>query len=160
MASLEGIMIRKGCVSETTEMQRLFVDTIKRTCRTDYNEEQINAWVSGIENRLRWQKILEDQVVLVADYYGQIIGFCTLDKTGYIDLLYVQKDFQRIGVASKLYIEIEKEAISKGHTELISNVSLTARCFFERNGFRLIKKQIANINEIQLLYYRMSKSIK
>lgn len=99
------ITIRKGHPDDLSELQQLFSDTVSNICRVDYNAKQIEAWISGIENTQRWKNILTNQLVLVTHDKEKITGFCTLDKGNYIDLLYVHKDHQRQGIASKLYAE-------------------------------------------------------
>ncbi|ADY53626.1 GCN5-related N-acetyltransferase [Pseudopedobacter saltans DSM 12145] len=155
------MIIRKGLSTDLTELQKLFSDTIKAVCQKDYNHEQLEVWASGIENRQRWQTVMAKQHVIVAqDNNGKIIGFCSLDNGNYIDLMFVHKDCQRQGIAYKLYAEIEKEAKRQRQTELSSNVSKTARPFFERIGFSVKKEQSVNVKSITLTNYKMTKTIE
>jgi len=154
------MIIRKGQPEDLTELQQLFTDTIKNICKTDYNSKQIDAWASGIENKQRWHNILTNQFVLVAQNNENITGFCTLDNGHYIDLLYVHKDYQRQGIADRLYADIEKEAKRQGQKELTSNVSKTAKPFFERIGFKVQKEQNVNVKGVELTNYKMTKMIE
>ncbi len=151
--------VRAGNIDDLSELQQLFVDTVQAVCGIDYNAEQIEAWSSGIENKQRWQEVLTNQFVLVAQDKRKIIGFCTLDNGDYIDFLYVHKDFQGQGIAYKLYTNIENEAIRQGKTELVSDVSKTARPFFEKVGFKLQKEQSVNIKGVELTNYKMIKAL-
>lgn len=153
------IAIRRGIFDDLEALQKLFVDTISTVCKMDYSEEQISVWTSNIENKERWQNILANQFVLVAQENEKITGFCTLDNGNYIDLFYVHKDHQQQGIAKKLYADIEKEAKRQGQTELTSNVSKTARPFFEKIGFNVKKEQIVNIKGVELTNYKMTKPI-
>jgi putative acetyltransferase len=151
--------IREGNIQDLQELQKLFVDTVKEICKADYNTEQISVWISSIENKERWQEKLKTQFVLVAEENGKIAGFCSLDKGNYLDLLYVSKDYQRQGVANKLYTEIENEARRLNQPELTSDVSKTARMFFEKMGFIVVKVQTVNIKAVELTNYKMKKSL-
>ena len=131
--------IRKGNPADIREMQLLFVDTVKNVCITDYNSEQIDVWASGIENLKRWQDILTKQFVLIAYDNEKITGFCTLKNGHYIDMLYIHKDYQRQGIAFKLFTSIEIEAKRLRQTQLVSDVSITAKPFFEKVGFRITR---------------------
>ncbi len=153
-------MIRKGNISDISKLQELFVDTVSSVCKADYSTEQIAAWVLGIENKDRWQDVLTSQFVLVAQNDKYILGFCTLDKGNYIDLFYVHKDHQQQGIAKKLYTDIEKEAKRQGQIKLTSNVSKTARPFFEKMGFKVLKEQYVNLKGVELTNYHMVKTIK
>lgn len=153
------MILRNGKLEDLLELQRLFVDTVKTICRNDYNDEQIKVWTSGIENADRWQKILKTQYVLVAEQENKIIGFATLDCGNYIDLFYIHKDFQRQGIARELYAEIEIEAIRKKQTELTSDVSITAKPFFERMGFDGIKEQRIVKQCVEFTNFKMTKKL-
>lgn len=153
------VPIRQGKSTDLAELQQLFVDTVTTVCKTDYNDQQIKVWTSSIENKERWLDILTKQFLLVAQDPEKIIGFCSLDKDNYIDLLYVHKDNQGQGIARKLYSDIEKEAIKKGQTQLTSNVSITARPFFEKVGFKVIAKQTVIRQGIELTNFKMTKKL-
>ena len=115
-------------------------------------------WSSGIKNKERWQNILTNQLVLVSQNDGKITGFCTLDGN-HIDLFYVHKDHQREVIAKKLYAEIESIAKKQGQTELTSDVSKTAKPFFEKVGFVVVKEQQVMIDDIELTNFKMTKKI-
>lgn len=153
------ITIRKGHLDDLLELQQLFVDTISNVCQADYDSKQINAWTSTVENKKRWQNILTNQFALVAQDKERIIGFCTLDNGKHIDLLYVHTDYQRQGIAHTLYTDIEKEAKRQGQTELTSDVSKTARPFFEKVGFKVLNEQIVKLNDTELTNYKMAKKL-
>lgn len=151
--------VRQGKIEDLFELQKLFVDTIKKVCSKDYNPEQIDAWVSGIQNTHRWEHVLRSHYVFIAEEKEEIIGFGTLDSTGYIDFLFVHHNFQNQGVARCLYHEIEKRAILLNLTELTSNVSITAKSFFLKMGFTVVKAQIIDLKEVFLQNYRMKKPL-
>ncbi|MDP3930224.1 MAG: GNAT family N-acetyltransferase [Bacteroidota bacterium] len=150
--------IRKVQIDDLEELQKLFVDTITTICKADYDEKQIEAWTSGVNNKQRWQNILTNQLVMVSQKDGKITGFCTLN-CNHIDLFYVHKDHQREGIAKKLYAEIVKVAEQQGQTELTSDVSKTARPFFEKVGFVVMVEQKVMIGDIELTNFKMTKKI-
>jgi putative acetyltransferase len=153
------MIIRKGNLSDLVEIQELFVDTIKDICKQDYNSQQIKAWCSAAENNQRWIEILTIQFFIVAQDNEKIVGFCSLDQHNYIDLLYTHKDYQRQGIAHKLYSKIENEARLQKQTKLTSDVSLTARGFFECIGFKVINEQIVVRQGIELTNFKMTKDL-
>ncbi|WP_262708369.1 GNAT family N-acetyltransferase [Chryseobacterium sp. CH21] len=71
------------------------------------------------------------------------MGFCTLDQGNYIDLLFVHKEYQYKGIASLLYHQIEKEALRCNEKELTADVSKTARPFFEKKDFKLLRSRLS-----------------
>lgn len=156
------ISIRQGQLNDLSELQKLFVDTITTICKTNYDNDQIEAWVSDTKsnaNRQRWQDTLTKQFVLVAQHDNKIVGFATLDNGNHIDFLYVHKDYQRQGIANKLYAGIEIEAKRQRQKKLTSDVSKTARPFFEKQNFLVVKEQVVNRKNVNLTNYKMTKTL-
>ncbi|PXW15291.1 putative acetyltransferase [Chryseobacterium sp. CBTAP 102] len=153
------ITLRKGANDDLPEMLQLFRATIDEVGKKDYDIQQIEAWKSGAENEERWMKVIRDQYVLIAVTENQIVGFCTLDQGNYIDLLFVHKDHQSKGIASKLYHSIEKEALQHSEKKLTADVSKTARPFFEKVGFQIVQEQTVNVKGIALTNYKMVKTL-
>lgn len=155
-------VIRKGQLADLAELQMLFLDSITEICKADYSDDQIEAWTSDTKSnkdRQRWVDILTKQFVLVAQINNEIVGFVTLDNGNYIDLLYVHKNHQREGIAEGLYKNIENEARRQNQSFLTSNVSKTARPFFEKVGFEVTKKQTVLRQNVELTNYKMEKKI-
>lgn len=153
------MIIRKGALNDLAEMRTLFTDTIATVCKNDYDNDQINAWKSGAENEARWLMVMENQKVYIAEINHKIVGFCTLDQENYIDLLFVHKDFQHRGIAGKLYTFTEQEARNQNEKSLTAHVSKTARSFFEKMGFKVIKEHTVNIKGTDLINYQMVKEL-
>lgn len=154
------ITIRRGTIEDLAALQQLFVASITQTCAGDYTQAQIEVWISSVEDHLRWLHILTEQVVLVATWRGHLAGFVTLHQGNYLDLLYVDPNCQRLGVATKLLRAIETEAVSKNQAILHADVSITARPFFEKNSFQWLAAQTVIREGISLVNYKMSKALR
>lgn len=157
---ISNLTIRRGEPGDLPALQQLFVDTVTSVCCHDYNDRQIEAWTSGVENRDRWNDIITSQFLLVASDQQQIVGFCSLANENHVDLLFVHKDYQRRGIANRLYAGIEQQAINLGQKQLSSDVSKTARLFFEKMGFDLITPQTVIRHGIELVNFRMIKDLQ
>jgi putative acetyltransferase len=153
------LSVRPGKPDDLPELQQLFVDTISTICKKDYQDDQISAWISGARNKQRWLDILAKQYLLVAIDQDKIVGFGSLDQGGYLDLMYIHKDYQRQGIASKLYSELESEAIRQGLPAIYADVSKTARSFFEKKGFKVIAEQAILRQGIALTNFKMTKNL-
>jgi len=151
--------IRKATISDLPEMQKLYVETIQSVCKNDYNPQQIEAWTYGIKNKERWIEVIEKQFVLLAIIENQIAGFGTLKDGDYIDFFYTHKNFQRQGIADKILNELENEA-RKHHSKIItSDISITAKPFFEKKGFA-VKTEQKNIRlGVELINFKMEKEL-
>ncbi len=151
------IHTRIATQNDLAAILNLFAATVKTVCAKDYTPVQIDAWVSSINNPERWESRITQQYFIIAKTNKEIVGFGSLDHLSYIDLLYVHKDYQGMGIATQILSELEKEAFRSGTTELTSDVSKTARPFFEKNGFQVTSEQTVAIAGVQLNNYKMVK---
>ncbi|WP_125722213.1 GNAT family N-acetyltransferase [Flavobacterium ustbae] len=153
------MIFKKATISDLEEMQQLYLQTIQSVCKNDYNEEQRNVWSSSVNNKERWIDVIQNQFVLLAIIENQIAGFGTLKDGNYIDFFYIHKDFQRQGIADKILAELELEARKHNSKILTSDISITAKPFFEKKGFVAKAKQ-KNIREnVELINYKMEKEL-
>lgn len=153
------MIFSKAQISDLQEMQKLYADTIKTVCRNDYDLLQIEAWVSTVNNTERWIDIINTQFALLAIIDNQIVGYGTLKDGNYIDFFYIHKDFQRQGIADKILTELEIEAKNRSSKIITSDVSITAKPFFEKKGF-IVKAEQKNIRSgVELINYKMEKTL-
>lgn len=150
------IKTRRAEPGDLEALQSLFVETIKSTCKNDYSAEQIAVWTSSIENKERWKGIMADQYVLVAELDGAIAGFGSLENGSYLDFLYVHKDYLRRGIANMLFEGLRGESTRQGFKTMTSDVSKTARPFFETKGFRVVRENKMVKKGVEISNYHMS----
>lgn len=150
---------RKATISDLTEMQEMYIETIKWVCKNDYSPLEIDAWISGLNNVERWLKVIHAQFVLLALIDDKIVGYGTLKDGNYIDFLCVHKDRQRQKIADKIFNELEAEARKENAKKITADVSITAKPFFEHKGF-ITKAEQKNIRlGVELINYKMEKSL-
>ncbi|MFD2942829.1 GNAT family N-acetyltransferase [Flavobacterium notoginsengisoli] len=151
------MIFKKATISDLNEMQQLYIETIKSVCKNDYNPEQIEAWIYGVYNKERWIEVIEKQYVLLAIIENKIAGYGTLKDGNYIDFFYIHKDFQRQGIADKLLKALEVEAKNQHSKIITSDISITAKPFFEKKGF-VVKVEQKNVRlGAELINYKMEK---
>ena len=80
-----------------------------------------------------------------------------MNTEGYLHSLFVHKDWQGKGVASFLLAEVERKALEYGVKEVYSEVSITARPFFEKRGYVVEKVQKQQANRLWLTNFAMKK---
>ncbi|MEH1990972.1 GNAT family N-acetyltransferase [Nostoc sp.] len=125
----------------------------------DYTEEQVAAWAPANMDIEVWIKSLGSKFTYVAEE-DKIIGFGELEANGHIDRFYCHKDFQRKGVGKKILEQIELKAKSLGVEKLFTEASITAKPFFESQGFIVIKKQEVERRGQKLINFVMEKDFK
>lgn len=151
------VTTRPAKMEDLKELQSLFVETIRSTCREDYNEEQIEVWTSSVQNVEKWRNKITRQFFIVAEFNNTIVGFSSLDKGDYIDMMYVHKDHLRKGIANLLYKQLQTAAKDLGHKALKADVSKTARPFFEKKGFVVIRENEIDLKGVKITNYHMAQ---
>ena len=85
--------------SDLPEITELFYDTVHTVNAGDYTPEQLDAWADGAPDTAEWGRTLAEHTAFVAMEGEILAGFGDMDASGYLDRLYVHKDFQRRGIA-------------------------------------------------------------
>ena len=99
--------VREYQPKDCKEIIRLFYDTVHNVNAKDYTEQQLDVWATGKADVETWNRSLLEHYSLVVLENSIIVGFGDIDKSGYLDRLYVHKDFQRKGVASAICNKLE-----------------------------------------------------
>lgn len=149
-------MIRKYRESDCEKTAELFYHTVHTINKKDYTETQLNAWAPKKMDLARWNQSFQETYSLVAVRGGILVGFGNIDDTGYLDHLFVHKDYQRMGIATQLCDRLEQRV--QGRIEV--HASMTAKPFFEARGYQTVKKQQVECRGIVFLNYRMIQKNK
>lgn len=138
---------------------KLFYDTVHSVNSKDYNNEQLKAWAPKELDRLKWIESLNRNYSIVAEENTKIIGFGDIDSTGYLDRLYVHKNHQGKKVASNLINALENYIFNKGVKSIITDASITAKPFFEKKGYEVIKEQQVELRGQLFTNFKMCKNL-
>lgn len=149
------MIIRKYRSADCPILADLFYNTIHTVNAQDYTKEQLDAWATGQVDLERWDRSLTEHHTCIAVEDSSIIGFGDIDDTGYLDRLFVHRDHQRQGAATALCACLESSV--KGM--ITTHASITAKPFFEKRGYRVIRKQQVERQGIWLVNYVMEKMI-
>lgn len=152
------MVLRRYRTSDCGRMAELFYETVHSVNAADYTKEQLDAWATGNVDLTAWDKSFLEHFTIVAEETGddgkRIVGFGDIDSTGYLDRLYVRKDRQRRGIASAICGELENAADA---AKIITHASITARPFFLKRGYRVVREQQVERGGILLTNYVMEK---
>lgn len=142
------MLIRVFKQEDISQIITLFRDTVHNVCKKDYTKTQCDTWAPEFINQSSWCNRFESTYTLVADENGKILGFCNLESDGNVDMFYVHWQHQGEGIGRKMYHEIEKKALSDGFTQMTSDVSITAKPFFESLGWKTNNIYEKNVNGV------------
>lgn len=151
--------LRQYTPADCAEMRQLFFDTVHTVNAKDYTKAQLDAWAPKNLDAARWNASFSAHYTLVAVEDSKIVGFGDIDKTGYLDRLYVHKDFQRQGIATAL-CDVLEHAYGDTLAVIRTHASVTAKPFFEQRGYQVIKAQKVRRQGVFLENFRMEKTRK
>lgn len=154
------MIIRAYLPSDLNNILNLFRETIRTINARDYTPAQIKAWASDNIDYDRWNSRLSSSCTFVVEGNNELLGFANLEQDGHVDCVYVHKDHQGKGIASRLLESLEQVAKSSGTSKLSTEASITARPFFEKRGFTLLEEQTVQYNGQEFLNFRMGKVLK
>lgn len=147
------MLIRGYRPSDCQELAELFYNTVHRVNAKDYTKEQLDAWATGQVDLERWNRELQEHYSVVAVDDEIVVGFGDIDKTGYLDRLFVHAEHQGKGIATVICGRLEQAA----QGNIVTHASITARPFFERRGYKVVKEQRIERRGVFLTNYVMIK---
>ena len=152
--------IRIAQQSDSAELRDLYKNTVLVVNRRDYSQDEVEDWASCGDDLSNIEEMIKTHYFIVAvNQLSQIVGFSSITPQGYLHSMFIHADFQGKGIETMLLEEIERYAITKGIIQITSEVSLTARPFFEKKGYVVEKEQKRQANKLCLTNFWMSKTL-
>lgn len=149
------IQIRLAEPSDGPQIGQLIYDTVRAVNRKDYSQDQVKAWAPDPVIFSTY----DPSYAFVAESNRKILGFANLTSTGYLNRLYVHKDFQGQGIASHLVQAIEAKARELGLHEITTESSITAKPFFLAQGFVVQQEQVKVLRGVSFTNFKMFKKL-
>ena len=138
------MFVRGYQMSDCKEITELFYNTVHTINAKDYTKEQLDVWATGQADLEKWNQSLQE-------HYS--IGFGDIDKDGYLDRLFVHSNYQGKGVATAICNQLEQAVDGK----ITTYASITAKPFFEKRGYKVVKERQVERQGIFLTNYVMIK---
>lgn len=168
------IRLRKAETEDITGMRELFRGTVLKVNAADYTKEETEDWAACGEDLTHWKKLMEGLYFVVAEVVEgksnravpdartreeEMVGFASISEEGYLHSMFVHQGFQGCGVATALLREMEDYAYSRGVEKIWSEVSITARSFFDGEGYEVVKEQRRKAKQMELVNFVMQKKV-
>lgn len=151
------MLLRRYRSADCAEIAKLFYDTVHNVNIRDYSAEQVGAWTDGNIDLAAWDRSFSEHYTVVAEGNGVIVGFGDITEGGYLDRLYVHKNYQRQGVGSAICDELESYPETD---ELNVHASITAQPFFISRGYAVEKEQQVERRGVALTNFIMKKIMR
>jgi len=153
------MLIREYKPDDCALLAQLFYNTVHAVNSKDYTKEQLDVWATGNIDLSEWNCSFLEHTTLIAMCDDIIAGFADMSKDGYLDRLYVHKDYQGKGIATALINELERCAKEEQVVCFETYDSITARPFFEKRGYTMQAENIVVREGIALTNFRMTKAV-
>ena len=153
-AVMDGLVLRPYRSEDCGEMAELFYETVHSVNAADYPLAQLDAWAPEEADLAALDASFRAHHTLVAETGGRIVGFSDMDGGGYLDRLYVHRDFQGQGIATALCNALEAACPAAVY---LTHASITARPFFLARGYRVIRAQLVERRGVVLKNFVMEK---
>ncbi len=158
--SAQHLSIRSLAEQDIPEMRELFRATVLTINSKDYTKEEVEDWASCGDSIKHWKELLaKNNYIGALDGQGRIVGLSSMNANGYLHSMFVHKDWQGKGVATLLLSEVEKIAHEYGVSKITAEVSITARSFFDKRGYTVVREQKARAKKLYLTNYVMEKAL-
>ncbi len=153
------IAVRAYDSSDAQDLANIYYNTIHKINAKDYNKKQIDTWAPEASLEVeKWSKKFERTNPLVAVVDGKVVGFVEFELNGHIDCFYCHHEWIGVGVGSALMKAIYEVANHHNISLIFAEVSITARPFFEKHGFKVLKEQKVFLGEIEFTNFKMEKN--
>ena len=146
--------LREYRPSDCKEITELFYHTVHTVNAKDYTREQLHVWATGQVDLDKWNQSFQDHYTIVAVENDVLVGFGDIDSTGYLDRLFIHADHQRKGIAAAICDRLEQAVPGT----ITTHASITAKPFFEKRGYKVVKEQQVERQGIALTNFVMEKT--
>lgn len=153
------MIVRPYTSDDASATLDVFLRAVRGTASRDYSPEQIAAWAPDVPDVDRWGARRAASRTCVAGVDGRVVGFTDVDEHGYVDMLFVDPDHGRQGVATALLGWVVDTAREDGTPALTTNASVTARPFFEAQGFVVEREQHPVLRGVELVNFAMRRRL-
>jgi putative acetyltransferase len=160
-------LIRNFMAGDAEALSAVFRTSVSELGSGDYSPAQVEAWMSRAPSPERLVEMMADErirVVAVNPETEQAEVFADLEilsgRAGHIDMFYGAPSAHRKGVASALYKAMEQLAIQREFSRLYTEASETARGFFTRQGFTMVRRRDFELAGVAIHNYAMEKYLR
>ena len=149
-------MIRHYKSGDHIALAEIFSKAVQEIASYDYTQEQCDAWASLDINYAHWERRCELKRPFISqNANGDIEGFLELDPDGHIDCAYVNPNYQRRGVVTRLCKHAIQTCFNFGIDRIYVEASICAMPLFQKLGFVVMTEKLVRIGEEELKNYEM-----
>ena len=134
--------IRPYQSSDAAALLDIFNSAVHITAAPYYSLAQRQAWAPAGRDFATWQARMNAMQPWVLEQGGQMLGYASLESSGYIDHFFVRGGQARQGLGTALMQHLLALAQTRHLPQLSADVSLAAQPFFAHHGFVLVEHRM------------------
>ncbi|MCW8349184.1 GNAT family N-acetyltransferase [Vibrio sp. ZSDZ65] len=152
------IKIREYVEADAQALWDIHFYTIRNINIRDYNQAQVEAWAPESLELSIWINRMKGLNPFVAEIDGIVVGYTDLQSDGLIDHFFCHHEYQGQGVGRALMNHVFAVGKERGISRFYSEVSITAKPFYEHFGFKVVQPQEMDVRGQKLRNFVMEKS--
>ena len=133
------ISIAEAKSEHSEKVCNVLTRSINELCAPDYNYDEniLNDWLANKtpDNVKIWIESKTNYSLVAITKEKEIVGFILMSESGEILLNYVLPEYKNQGIGKQLLNTLEKYAKTLGLRSIKTVSTITAKSFYERNGF-------------------------
>lgn len=161
------VSVRTAVPGDARRIRDVHLASIEGLAGQRYTQKQVAAWAHERDPE-EYPIESDDTRFLVAEADGRVIGFGWMkpeasayfqtDVEGEITAIYVHPSVARHGVGSRLYVELEAQAIRAGVGSMGLWASRNAVPFYEAKGYERVTEHVHEYqDDVELTLVEMEK---
>jgi len=151
------VTIRDYVEADAEALWNIHFHTIRNINIRDYTQQQVEAWAPIRADLSVWRKRMRGLSPFVAESEGVIVGYTDLQQDGLIDHFFCHHQYQGQGVGKALLNHVFSVGKQRNVPRFYSEVSITARPFYEHYGFNVVEQQEMVVRGQKLKNFVMEK---
>lgn len=151
---MSAVTLRPCTLEDVPALTALFHHTVHTVNARDYSGVELDAWSPSPPDPAVWLASFAGRNVLIAEIDGALAGFADMTADGYLDRLYISAAHQGCGAATALCDALEAACTAPIIT---THASITAKGFFLKRGYTVLREQQVLRRGIRLTNYVMEK---
>ena len=153
------MQIREYRPSDAAQLASIFYRSVREVACRFYSAAQVEAWAPSVGDPSGWNTLASDgRITIVAVNEADLpVAFGNIERNGHVDHLFSSPEAVGTGAASAIYNQLEAAAVSLGLARLYVEASECAFPFFERKGFKKIRRNDFEKRGVPIHNYSMEK---
>ncbi len=149
--------IRTATELDIDRILELCHNSILLSCRGDYDIDQLNSWTYIGFTPDSLMRLMNDSKIFLMEDHSGIIGVASIVKEHHIHLLYIHHERQGCGYGKQLLSYMEFLIFCKGYKSISLRASITAKPFFLKSGYTIVREHQSLIGNQSLTSFEMKK---